>query len=604
LTTRTLALLFAASTLVACPAVPSVDGRPPVPDPVGFPDTTATPDASGPAPTPVGFGSCETAVDCATYPNSASLCDHLECALQCIPGFANCDRETENGCEQSLSTPVHCGGCSQPCAPFQGFGTCAGGLCTVAACNLGFGNCDLDPANGCETLLVTPTDCGDCGVPCLVDHAEPTCDAGECGVDTCHPGFGDCDGESTNGCELSVDTRLRCGACDAACQPGQGCAPGPHPDEGELPAAHHCYPVAADPIPLPAAALGVATGPDAAMAVVLTATEPATWADADLALGGDADAVLLHLIDGEPGWSRTIGGLNADAAVAVTIDASGHVAFTGAYRSGAKLGGALLPHTGGTDVFLVSYDAAGEQRWGLGLGGPGDDAPTAMAADDDGALVIVGVAAPPASFGGDVLTGAGPLGFVARYATTGTSDWTRTVESDGPVTLVDVALDGAGAAVVLATAAGPLRVDGVEVASSGPALLIWTVDGAFVGAQAVPLTDAVALALTSDGAPLVAGDDLVVWLTDDAPTSLDVPGVVDLATGPADDLLVTGITSGAFDVGLGPVIVDGAFAARHDATTGEAAWFVALDDTSARPLAVLTVQGAAVVGAQIAPLHD
>ena len=62
------------------------------------------------------------------------------------------------------------------CYPKNATGSCSGGACTVASCNKGFGNCDGDDTNGCEELLSVDGNCGACGRSCL----GATCVAGVC----------------------------------------------------------------------------------------------------------------------------------------------------------------------------------------------------------------------------------------------------------------------------------------------------------------------------------------------------------------------------------------------------------------------------------------
>ena len=348
-TLRAILVLCFAGLACGCPSVPPVVPLadavyealvPRVPD-----DTTVTPDVQSPQATE--FGPCETALDCKTYPNSASVCDFQTCALQCVPGFANCDREVGNGCEQSLSTPANCGGCDTLCEPENGFGSCATGVCLVAACNLGFGDCDGASDNGCETLLVTVTDCGECGLPCSVPNAVTTCDAGECAVDECLAGFGDCDGELTNGCETSVDTRLMCGDCHTVCEPGQGCA------------FDHCAPVIGERVSLPSLPVDVASDSEGALYALMTIDEEVMWGDESdpVVVEGASDALLVKRdSEGQPAWARRMGGLNVDSAAAMAIDSEDQLVVAGRFQSGMKLGGALLAHTGGSDIFLVAYD--------------------------------------------------------------------------------------------------------------------------------------------------------------------------------------------------------------------------------------------------------
>jgi hypothetical protein len=72
-------------------------------------------------------------------------------------------------------------------------------------CDPGYDDCDDDPENGCETSLVSDANhCGGCGNVCLelLSHTErASCTASTCRVIECESGWEDCDGEDENGCE-------------------------------------------------------------------------------------------------------------------------------------------------------------------------------------------------------------------------------------------------------------------------------------------------------------------------------------------------------------------------------------------------------------------
>jgi cysteine-rich repeat protein len=74
-----------------------------------------------------------------------------------------------------------------------------------------------DPAYGCGA-----SDCA----PCNSTHGTPGCSANQCTL-SCDAGFGDCDGDLSNGCEtdLSSDPGA-CGACGKVCPADQGCTAG------------------------------------------------------------------------------------------------------------------------------------------------------------------------------------------------------------------------------------------------------------------------------------------------------------------------------------------------------------------------------------------
>jgi hypothetical protein len=85
-------------------------------------------------------------------------------------------------------------------------------------CESGFGDCNDDPDDGCETPTTTVTDCGGCDNPCMRMNANVSCESGSCSITSCLPGFDDCDRLDFNGCETDVRSDSRnCGICDRRC---------------------------------------------------------------------------------------------------------------------------------------------------------------------------------------------------------------------------------------------------------------------------------------------------------------------------------------------------------------------------------------------------
>lgn len=93
--------------------------------------------------------------------------------------FGNSSKCCGNACAATATDPNNCGGCGKACpivanakAPI-----CVNGTCPVQ-CLPGFANCDGKSANGCETnLTVDPSHCGACGHPC---PANSRCQQGVC----------------------------------------------------------------------------------------------------------------------------------------------------------------------------------------------------------------------------------------------------------------------------------------------------------------------------------------------------------------------------------------------------------------------------------------
>jgi hypothetical protein len=137
----------------------------------------------------------------------------------CGGSFANCDGNAANGCEtDTRSAPTHCGACGRACpTAAHATATCAAGVCGTR-CSAGFGDCDGDPATGCEVDLRTSVpNCGRCGGACAVANGTAGCSAGVCAVAGCASGRGNCDGSAANGCETDLATSpAHCGACGAA----------------------------------------------------------------------------------------------------------------------------------------------------------------------------------------------------------------------------------------------------------------------------------------------------------------------------------------------------------------------------------------------------
>ncbi|WP_263436629.1 CARDB domain-containing protein [Stigmatella hybrida] len=80
--------------------------------------------------------------------------------------------------------------------------SCIEGPVYETPCAPGYGNCDGNPANGCETDLTSNVNhCGTCGNTCPgQDSTVGVCMASQCST-ACAPGRYDCDGNAANGCE-------------------------------------------------------------------------------------------------------------------------------------------------------------------------------------------------------------------------------------------------------------------------------------------------------------------------------------------------------------------------------------------------------------------
>ena len=157
---------------------------------------------------------------------AGELCSDGVCTGVCGPEHATCG----DACTSLDNDPANCGACGTACtgAP-NGAAICNDGGCGVL-CMPGFGDCNLDlvssGTDGCEIHLDTNlANCGVCGNACPTPaNATASCVAGSCGIGVCEPGYFDCDLDPANGCESQVTSdAANCGACGITCGSGQAC---------------------------------------------------------------------------------------------------------------------------------------------------------------------------------------------------------------------------------------------------------------------------------------------------------------------------------------------------------------------------------------------
>ncbi len=175
------------------------------------------------------FDGCETSVSdnvshcgacnlACTNAHGTTSCQAGLCKPLCAQGWSDCDNNPSNGCETSLlDTTDHCGACGVKCTNANGTTSCQGGVCKPV-CSDGFASCDLDPIDGCETQTATdPNNCGTCGHICVNPNGSVACSESKC-VAGCSNGWGDCNGNIADGCETNTtNTTAHCGSCNNGC---------------------------------------------------------------------------------------------------------------------------------------------------------------------------------------------------------------------------------------------------------------------------------------------------------------------------------------------------------------------------------------------------
>ncbi len=177
---------------VICQLDPS-EGTCPVPTPTLTPTPTVTPtppapptcndalqnggetgvDCGGPCPgCPLG-GGCGSASDCVN-----AICSAGQCV--CGAGQSDCNNIAGDGCEVNTTNDTsNCGACGNFCNIPNATQSCVGGQCGFVSCLLGYGNCNITLADGCESDTQNdPNNCGICGIFC--PPFAPNCSGGSC----------------------------------------------------------------------------------------------------------------------------------------------------------------------------------------------------------------------------------------------------------------------------------------------------------------------------------------------------------------------------------------------------------------------------------------
>jgi hypothetical protein len=162
--------------------------------------------------------------------HAQASCTASKCQTgQCDVGYGDCDGDPKNGCEANLHVDTaNCTMCGMGCALANAIPGCSDG-CYISACDFGYDNCNGDDTDGCETQVLTDiANCGSCGTPCNgLPNAKATCTAGNCVLGQCNVGFFDCNNNPQDGCEVAVGTDVNnCGTCGNKCGNGLVCVNG------------------------------------------------------------------------------------------------------------------------------------------------------------------------------------------------------------------------------------------------------------------------------------------------------------------------------------------------------------------------------------------
>src|SRR5688572_19073688 len=167
-------------------------------------------------------------------------------------------------------------------------------------------------------------------------------------------------------------------------------------------------------------------------------------------------------------WARRAGGIEADAASRVAVDAGGNSYVTGIFRGNAIFGTDNLTSSGNTDIFVAKYDASGNVLWAKQAGGQDIDAAKNIEVDGNGNSYITGEFRGSATFGSTTLTSTGYYDcFIAKYDADGNMVWAKQSGGAGLEMGRGIAVDGSGNCYITGYFEGSATFGSTTLTSSG-----------------------------------------------------------------------------------------------------------------------------------------
>jgi hypothetical protein len=279
-----------------------------------------------------------------------------------------------------------------------------------------------------------------------------------------------------------------------------------------------------------------------------------------LASAGSVDAFVAKLdASGHHVWSKRFGMSGASEAKAVAVDPAGNVLLTGTFTGAVDFGGAPLTSAGGADVFVVKLTASGAHAWSKRFGDAAAQSVAGIAVDGAGDAVLTGDFSGSIDFGGGALATADLDVFVAKLDPAGAHLWSKRFGDTAGQNGGGVAVDGGGNVLLAGHFSGAIDLGGGPLASG-------------------PGGDVFVARLDPGGNHL--------WSKHFGGTAKGI------AADAGGDAVVTGVFSGAIDVGGTPLTSAGGqdvFVAKLAAAGGDSVWARRFGGASAETAAGITV---------------
>jgi hypothetical protein len=219
------------------------------------------------------------------------------------------------------------------------------------------------------------------------------------------------------------------------------------------------------------AQIGTAIATDTAGNVLVTGglSGSADFGGSTLTSAGGTDVFLIKLdAGGAYLWSKSYGDPNGQYARGVTADTAGNVLVTGYFYGSMNFGGAMLTSAGNSDIFVVKLDTAGNHMWSKLFGDANGQSGYSITTDAMGNVLVTGSMAGTVDFGGGPLVGAGGSDiFVVKLDAAGNHVWSKRFGDANSQIGYGVATDATGNVLVTGYFEGMVNFGGGSLASAG-----------------------------------------------------------------------------------------------------------------------------------------
>lgn len=188
-----------------------------------------------------------------------------------------------------------------------------------------------------------------------------------------------------------------------------------------------------------------------------------------LTSAGSKDVFLAQYNDaGNFVWAKRMGGTNMDVGVDIALDGNNNCIVSGLFYGIAIFEGLSKESAGGSDVFIVKINSAGNLIWAISDGGTTNEKYTSIALDANDNIYMSGGYYTSTQLGGITLYGRGNTEiFVAKYNAKGDFQWVREMGGNGQEGVSSLVVDAKGNAYITGNFTNEFSADDTMLISRG-----------------------------------------------------------------------------------------------------------------------------------------